>query len=104
VVAELFAILLIFIKLKLQNISETTAATWRQKLAADFPLNGQQCGMALFNFQGSAVIRKIGLGCKEKFNFVICLIFFCLTFDKFSVRFDKEITIVNYACRANVTS
>ncbi len=36
-VAELVAISWFFTKQKLQNISETNAATWRQKLAADFP-------------------------------------------------------------------
>ncbi len=37
VVAELLAILWFFTKWKLKNISGTQAATWWQKLAADFP-------------------------------------------------------------------
>jgi hypothetical protein len=36
-VAELLAILWFFHKIKVANISGNYAATWRQKLAADFP-------------------------------------------------------------------
>jgi hypothetical protein len=38
VVTKLLQILQFFTKYKLQNTSGTDAATWRQKLAADFPL------------------------------------------------------------------
>ncbi len=37
VVVELSTIVIFHLKQKLQNIAETRAATWRQKLAADFP-------------------------------------------------------------------
>ncbi len=38
VVTKLLQTLQFFTKYKLQNISGTDATTWRQKLAADFPL------------------------------------------------------------------
>jgi hypothetical protein len=73
VVVEFLAILPFFNQQKLQNISWTQVATWRQKLAADFP--SLQTKNVLQNMSETGNFIFLYLRSQRKFEFSLHLLF-----------------------------